>query len=64
MIISVHLVPGQYQVAVEAPGYLPQIKLVNISQKSVAEHKAIVLNFELQWPRRTRTTRQRWSQIQ
>jgi len=41
------LVPGIYQLAVEAEGYGAQAKLVNVSRKSVAEHRPIVVTFHL-----------------
>lgn len=41
------LVPGYYQVAVEADGYAVEVKSVNITQKNVDERKPIVLNFAL-----------------
>lgn len=41
------LVPGEYQVAIEADGYLMEIKPVNVSQKSVDEHRPVLLNFQL-----------------
>lgn len=42
------LVPGYYQIAVEASGYLPQVKYVNVTQNSIVKRKAIVVNFQLQ----------------
>lgn len=41
------LVPGQYQVAVEADGYVVEVKSVNVTQKTVDERRPVVLNFEL-----------------
>lgn len=41
------VIPGQYQVAVEADGYLPEVKLVNVTEKTLEERKPILLNFQL-----------------
>ncbi|KAI1714538.1 zinc carboxypeptidase domain-containing protein [Ditylenchus destructor] len=41
------LIPGQYQVAVEAEGYLPEMKSVNVTQKTLVERKPVILNFQL-----------------
>uniref|UniRef100_A0A915EH50 Peptidase M14 carboxypeptidase A domain-containing protein n=1 Tax=Ditylenchus dipsaci TaxID=166011 RepID=A0A915EH50_9BILA len=41
------LVAGQYQVAVEADGYIVEVKSVNVTQKSVEERRPVVLNFQL-----------------
>lgn len=41
------LVPGSYQVAVEADGYEVSIKAVNISRRAVHDRRAQILNFRL-----------------
>jgi hypothetical protein len=41
------LVAGQYQVAVEADGYTVEVKQVNVTEKDIANHHPIVLNFQL-----------------
>jgi hypothetical protein len=41
------IIPGQYQVAVEAEGYLPVVKSVNVTESTLTERKPVVLNFQL-----------------
>jgi len=41
------LVPGQYQVAVEADGYIVEVKSVNVTQKTLEERRPVMLNFVL-----------------
>lgn len=41
------LVPGQYQVAVEADGYQVEVKAVNVSAEAVRAHRPVVVNFRL-----------------
>jgi carboxypeptidase E len=41
------IVPGSYQIAVEADGYQVEVKTVNVSAKSVKEHHPIMAHFHL-----------------
>jgi len=41
------LVPGHYQVAVEADGYQVEVRAVNVSAESVRAHQPVVVNFRL-----------------
>jgi len=41
------LVPGHYQVAVEADGYQVEVRAVNVSAESVRDHHPVVVNFRL-----------------
>jgi len=41
------LISGSYQVAVEAEGYLPEFKSVNVTQKTIDERRPVILNFQL-----------------
>ena len=42
------LVPGHYQVAVEADGYQVEVRAVNVSAESVRAHQPVVVNFRLE----------------
>lgn len=41
------IVPGSYQIAVEANGYIPAVKPVNVPFKSVIDGNSVILNFKL-----------------
>lgn len=41
------VVPGSYQIAVEADSYVPAVKPINVPFESVIKGKTIVVNFKL-----------------